>query len=49
MTIACLGWSDLPLRGGWCDDGPAMRIEFVRNSDNGRITLVTSSGGPNGL
>lgn len=50
MTIACLGWGsliwnpgDLPMRGVWREAGPAMPIEFVPKSDNGRITLVISA------
>lgn len=51
--IACIGWGsliwnpgDLILDGDWQPDGPALPIEFVRQSSRNRLTLVISEGAP---
>jgi len=45
--IVCIGWGsllwqlkELKIKGEWHNDGPAIPVEFVRESSGKRITLV---------
>jgi ADP-ribosyl-[dinitrogen reductase] hydrolase len=47
MRIGCIGWGsliwdprDLQVASAWSSDGPRLPVEFARQADNGRITLV---------
>ncbi|WP_282243162.1 hypothetical protein [Stenotrophomonas sp. PS02300] len=47
--IVYLGWGslvwqprDLSMVGGWREDGPPVQVEYLRQSGNGRLTLVLS-------
>lgn len=53
MRIACLGWGSLiwkpdglPVAGEWCQDGPALPIEFCRVGDGGELATALCINAP---
>ena len=51
VRIACIGWGslipepgNLPCLTGWEADGPELPVEFARESEDGRLTLVLVRG-----
>lgn len=51
--IACIGWGsliwdprELPIAADWKTDGPLLPIEFTRQSQDGRLTLVLTPNAP---
>ena len=51
--IICLGWGSLiwdpgqlAISGGWSEQGPEVPVEYLRQSKNGRLTLVIEQSAP---
>jgi len=54
--IVCLGWGSLiwdtaglEIRGQWEPNGPAVPVEYLRQSNNGRLTLVIDKETPKAI
>lgn len=52
FMIVCLGWGSLiwnpgvlKTQGYWHDSGPKISVEYLRQSKDGRLTLVIDEGG----
>lgn len=50
--IVCIGWGSLiwdprslEIDGDWANDGPSLPVEYMRQSNDGRLTLVLHSRG----
>ena len=52
IMIVCLGWGsliwdprNLKVKDEWKNDGPNIAVEYLRQSQDGRLTLIVNEGG----